>query len=383
VTAAGSPSAAFSPPEATPSTYPAALEDQADALVVVEDLVKHYRAGRSQVVRAVDGVSFTILRGDTFGLVGESGSGKSTVARTILRLQEPTSGRVTFDGVDLGSLRADQLRRARRRMQIVFQDPFASLNRRKTLSEIIAGPMVFQGEHDKQKVAARVSYLFDVVGLPQVYAQRHPHEISGGQCQRVGIARALALEPSFVILDEAVSSLDVSVRSQILNLLRRLQRDLGLTYMFVSHDLAVIRYMANTLAVMYAGRIVERGPREQLFGMPQHPYTHALMGAIPVPDPERERAKMRVLSVDSSSSTVVQTGCRYAPRCPIGRSLELCATVDPPLAEVGGGHAVACHFPQTAESLAVAVATGVDSGSDGGAGPTPLGPPTTGTRGEA
>jgi len=327
-----------------------------DALVVVENLVKHYKGGQAQVVRAVDGVSFTIRRGETFGLVGESGSGKSTVARTILRLHEPTSGRVTFDGVDLGSLGSAELRRQRRLMQIVFQDPFASVNRRKTLTEIIAGPLIFQGERDKRKIQARTSRLFDLVGLPQAYAHRHPHEISGGQCQRVGIARALALEPSFVILDEAVSSLDVSVRSQILNLLKHLQRELGLTYMFVSHDLAIVRYMADDLAVMYAGRIAEVGPREELFHRPQHPYTHALMGAIPVPDPDRERAKAKVLTLDTAGQAVNLAGCRYAPRCPIGRAQDVCATQDPALTAVGDGHVVACHFPQSAENIAAAAA---------------------------
>jgi peptide/nickel transport system ATP-binding protein len=339
---------------AMPPTPAAAVRAEPDALVVVEHLVKHYRSDRAQVVRAVDDVSFTIRRGETFGLVGESGSGKSTVARTILRLHEPTAGRVTFDGVDLASLGPSELRRQRRSMQIVFQDPFASVNRRKTLSEIIAGPMIFQGERDGAKVRARVSRLFDIVGLPQAYAHRHPHEISGGQCQRVGIARALALEPSFVILDEAVSSLDVSVRSQILNLLRQLQRDLGLTYMFVSHDLAIVRYMSNSLAVMYGGRIVEDGPRAELFERPQHPYTHALMGAIPVPDPDRERARKRVLSVDTTGQLINLVGCRYQPRCPIGRSLDVCRTVDPTLTSVGERHAVACHFPQSAESIVAA-----------------------------
>lgn len=327
-----------------------------EALVVVENLVKHYKGGPTHVVRAVDGVSFTIRHGETFGLVGESGSGKSTVARTILRLHEPTSGRVVFGGVDLSSLKPAELRRQRRLMQIVFQDPFASVNRRKTLTEIIAGPLIFQGERDTRKIQARVSRLFDLVGLPQAYAHRHPHEISGGQCQRVGIARALALEPSFVILDEAVSSLDVSVRSQILNLLKQLQRELGLTYMFVSHDLAIVRYMADDLAVMYAGRIVEVGPREELFQRPQHPYTHALMGAIPVPDPDRERAKVKVLTLDTSGQAAAETGCRYAPRCPIGRARDVCRTVDPPLGSVGERHAVACHFPQSAESMAAAAA---------------------------
>jgi len=346
-----------------------------DALVVVENLVKHYRTGR-QVVRAVDGVSFTIGRGETFGLVGESGSGKSTVARAILRLHEPTAGRVLFDGVDLGSLGPHELRRQRRLMQIVFQDPFASVNRRKTLSEIIAGPLVFQGERDQPKIQARVARLFDIVGLSQAYAHRHPHEISGGQCQRVGIARALALEPSFVILDEAVSSLDVSVRSQILNLLKQLQRDLGLTYMFVSHDLAIVRYMASNMAVMYAGRIVEVGPRDELFERPQHPYTHALMGAIPVPDPERERAKTKVLTLEAGPALVDRGGCRYVARCPIGRSQEVCATVDPPLAAVGAGHAVACHFPQSAESV-VAASAAAAAAAGGAPAAAAAGPPAT------
>ena len=341
---------------AVDSLRPPVSVPAADALVVVEHLVKHYRTGRSQVVRAVDDVSFTIQRGQTFGLVGESGSGKSTVARTILRLHEPTSGRVIFDGVDLQALAPDALRRQRRSMQIVFQDPFASVNRRKTLSEIIASPMVFQGERDSHKIQARVSRLFDIVGLPQAYAHRHPHEISGGQCQRVGIARALALEPSFVILDEAVSSLDVSVRSQILNLLKELQRELGLTYMFVSHDLAIVRYMSDSVAVLYGGRIAEVGPREGLFERPRHPYTHALMGAVPVADPDRQRARKRVLTYETPGEAINLAGCRYAPRCPIGQSLDVCRTTDPALQGMGAHHLVACHFPQSAESIVATAA---------------------------
>ena len=256
-------------------------------------------------------------------------------------------------------------------MQIVFQDPFASLNRRKTLTEIIAGPMIVPGGARQTEDRRSRRDLFDLVGLPQAMPSATLTKSPVGSASASGSRGRLRSSPSFVILDEAVSSLDVSVRSQILNLLRRLQRDLGLTYMFVSHDLAVIRYMADTLAVMYAGRIVERGPREQLFGMPQHPYTHALMGAIPVPDPERERAKTRVLSVDSSSSTAVQAGCRYAPRCPIGRSLELCATVDPPLAE--SGEATPWHAISRRRQRAWLWRSrrGVGAGSDGGAGPTP------------
>ena len=318
-------------------------------LVVVKDLVKVYGQNRGAgrgLVRAVDGVSFEIMPGETFGLVGESGSGKSTVARLVLSLERPTSGTVFFDGRDVHALAAGQLRSLRSQIQVVFQDPVGSLNRRKTVEQIISAPLVVHGVKSASARQERVHELLDLVGLNHAHASRHPSHLSGGQCQRVGIARALALEPRLIVLDEAVSAVDVSIRAQILNLLRTLQERLGLTYLFISHDLAVVRYMASRLAVMYRGRIVEVGTREQLFREPQHPYTHALLQAIPNPDPTAVRSRLQLLPLsDTDNSASALVGCRYRDRCPIGRDQPICGTVDPELAMGSIGHAVACHFP--------------------------------------
>jgi ABC-type oligopeptide transport system ATPase subunit len=263
-----------------------------ELLVDVQGLVRHFGLrGGDEVVRAVDDVSFTIRRGETFGLLGESGSGKSTVARLLLRLDRPTAGRVEFDGRDLTALSRRELRRLRPHMQIVFQDPFAALNRRKTVEHSIGLPLAVHTKLSRRERATRVRELLELVGLRPEFAARYPHEMSGGQSQRVSIARALALDPSFVILDEAVSAVDVSIQAQILNLLRDLQQRLGLTYLFISHDLAIVRYMSDRVGVMQQGRLVECGTREELFGSPQHEYTRALMAAVPVPDPRRERAR--------------------------------------------------------------------------------------------
>lgn len=253
------------------------LSTVADALVEAHELVKDYPTG----TRAVDKVSLSIGRGETFGLVGESGSGKSTVAALLLALERPTSGRVVFDGVDLAGLRTRQLRSLRRRMQLVLQDPVAALNRRKTVEQIVSLPLVVHEKVSARERQLRVAELLDLVGLPASFVHRYPRELSGGQCQRVGIARALALQPDFVVLDESVSAVDVAMQAQILNLLRGLQREFGLTYLFVSHDLAVVRYMAPTIAVMQSGVIVETGSREQIFSAPAHPYTRSLIAAAP------------------------------------------------------------------------------------------------------
>ncbi len=314
--------------------------------------MRHYPLGRHGAVRAVDGVSFDVRRAETFGLVGESGSGKSTVARLLLRLEQPTSGRVLMDGRDLFDMSHQELRAQRRRMQIVFQDPFAALNRRKTVEQIVGLPLsVHFGLHGARR-RSRVGELLDLVGLRAEFAERYPHQMSGGQCQRVGIARALAVEPDFIVLDEAVSAVDVSIRAQILNLLRDLQARLGLTYLFVSHDLAIVRYMSTSVAVMYHGRIVESGPRDRLFGDPLHPYTHSLMKAIPVPDPSQERANVRArLDRADEVDAVPDKGCRFRLRCPLGSLSPRCADEDPPLLQVASGHRVACHFPQSPESV--------------------------------
>jgi oligopeptide/dipeptide ABC transporter ATP-binding protein len=334
---------------------PGSLGNQASAGEIIasaESLSRHYPLRGGDVVRAVDGVSFEIRRGETFGLVGESGSGKSTVARLLLRLEQPTDGRVLFENKDLSRLSDRDLRRERRRMQLVFQDPFGALNRRKTVAQTIGLPLQVHFGLKGEARKARVRELLQLVGLRAELADRYPHQLSGGQCQRVGIARALALEPQFVVLDEAVSAVDVSIRAQILNLLRDLQQRLGLTYLFVSHDLAIVRYMSTSVAVMYQGRIVESGPRDRLFENPLHPYTHSLMSAIPVPNPaeERQRGQLRIDRADEAGA-VPATGCKFRPRCPLGALSDRCEKEDPALLEVVPTHRVACHFPQSRQSL--------------------------------
>ena len=330
---------------------------EGEPLVVVDRLSRHFRLGgpRSRrLVRAVDDVSLVLERGKTLGLVGESGSGKSTLARLLLRLDQPTSGSVHFDSTDLFGVSGRELRRLRREMQIVFQDPYASLNKRKTVEQIVSFPLVVHDRSLSRKERGhRVAELLELVGLRPEHASAYPRQLSGGQCQRVSIARALALNPKLVVLDEAVSAVDVSIQAQILNLLRGLQDRLGLTYLFVTHDLAVVRYMADTIAVMYLGRIVEQGPRDALFADPQHPYTHALLASIP-PAPGEARREQIVLRETAASDTL-PAGCRFHPRCPLGER-EVCGTADPPVHAAGEGHSVACHFPQSAGSLLAEVA---------------------------
>ncbi len=340
------------------SALPQSAPEVADDLIGVDRLSRHFGLGRGHVLRAVDEVSFTIRRGETFGLVGESGSGKSTLARLLLRLDRPTSGRVLFDGIDIGLLSPRELRRLRWRMQIVFQDPFASLNRRRTVAQTIETPLrVHQPELKSAGRAERVRELLDLVGLRQTHAGAYPRHLSGGQCQRVSIARALAIRPEFVVLDEPVSAVDVSIQAQILNLLRELQERLGLTYLFVSHDLSVVRYMSNTIGVMYHGAVVELAPRERLFSSPKHPCTHALLASIPSSDPlvERERAEAHVIIREEVAAALEVEGCRFHPRCPLGKR-DLCRTVEPGLDPVGPDHRAACHYPQSAESLKRAAA---------------------------
>jgi len=326
-------------------------------LVATEALTRHFQPGRrkaGRVVHAVDGVSIGIARGETLGLVGESGSGKSTLARLLLHLDKPTSGRVVFDGQDVSAASGRELRQLRRKMQIVFQDPFASLNRRQTVEQIVSFPLVVHERSlGRDARRRRVADLLDMVGLRAQHAAAYPRQLSGGQCQRVNIARALALNPSFVVLDEAVSAVDVSIQAQILNLLRALQEQLSLTYLFVTHDLAVVRYMATTIAVMYRGRIVEQAPAEQLFAAPRHPYTHALLAAVP-PPPGAPPPEPVVLT-EAELTDALPPGCRFHPRCPLG-TRERCRTIDPPELPVGDGHTVACHFPQSADALLVEAA---------------------------
>jgi len=318
-------------------------------LLEVRDLVKHYRAGSvlggsRPIVRAVNGVSFQVAPGETLGLVGESGCGKSTVGRTILRLQEPTSGEVRFEGQDLFALDPQALRAARRRMQIVFQDPYSSLNPRLTIGASVAEGLEIHRLVPKHQIRDRVCQLLGEVGLDADMAERYPHEFSGGQRQRIGIARALAVEPAFLVCDEPVSALDVSVQAQILNLLADLQAARGLSYLFIAHDLAVVRQVARRIAVMYLGFIVEMGATESVIGSPRHPYTRALLSAVPEPDPERQRTRI-VLSGDPPSPTAVPAGCPFAPRCFHPAKDARCLSERPALRPAGDG-VVACHHAE-------------------------------------
>ena len=295
-------------------------------------------------VRAVDGVSFSIERGETLGLVGESGSGKTTIGRTIVRLYKPTEGQILFEDQDLAKLSGESLRHIRRRVQIVFQDPFASLNPRFTIGSLIAEPMHIFKIGSNDEIHARTAELLKVVGLRPEYIDRYPHEFSGGQRQRIAVARALAINPEFVIADEPVSALDVSVRAQVLNLLQRLQRQFNLTYLFVSHDLSVVRHVADRIAVMYLGRIVELSDRDELYAAPKHPYTKALLSAVPIPDPQIEKRRQRIiLSGDLPSPINIPSGCRFHTRCPMAQ--QICREIDPPFeAKEGREHYAACHF---------------------------------------
>ncbi|WP_433304199.1 ABC transporter ATP-binding protein [Actinoplanes sp. CA-030573] len=320
---------------------------EATPLLVVEDLVKSFPTRGGGHLTAVDHVSLSVRRGQTYGLVGESGSGKSTLGRCVLRLQPADQGTVLFDGQDVAALSTAKLRRLRSRMQVVFQDPYGSLNRRECVTDIVAAPLRAHGVGTARQRAARVAELLDLVQMPAAMGRRRPRELSGGQAQRVAIARALALRPEFVVLDEAVSALDVSVRAQILNLLSRLQVELGLTYLFISHDLGVVRYMSQEIGVMYRGRIVEAAHRENLFTDPQHPYTRMLLDAVPVADPVRQQARTgRTVWSEDAAVIASPHACRFQPRCPVGRERDRCAAEEPTLARPSeAATLVACHYP--------------------------------------
>jgi oligopeptide/dipeptide ABC transporter ATP-binding protein len=322
-----------------------------DPIVSVERLTKHFphREGllglKKRAVRAVDGVSLEVHPGETLGLVGESGCGKSTLGRVVLRLLDPTSGRITFDGTDITELSAAALRPLRRRMQIIFQDPYSSLNPRMTVQAIVGEAMRIHGlvksaAEERERVAA----LLQKVGLRPEHASRYPHEFSGGQRQRIGVARALAVEPTFIVADEPISALDVSIQAQIVNLLGELQEELGLSYLFIAHDLKVVELVSHRVAVMYLGKIVELASSEALYADPKHPYTRALLSAVPVPDPARHRRRI-VLEGDVPSPLDPPSGCSFHPRCPKAEG-GLCDVKEPELRELGGGHQVACHFAE-------------------------------------
>jgi oligopeptide/dipeptide ABC transporter ATP-binding protein len=322
-------------------------------LVDVRDLKMHFPLTQGIImqrvvgyVRAVDGISFSIERGQTLGLVGESGSGKTTIGRTIVRLYKPTAGQILFGDKDLAKLDGEELRVARQRVQMIFQDPYASLNPRYTIGSLIAEPMHIYKVASNREIRERTEELLRVVGLRPEYIDRYPHEFSGGQRQRIAVARALSINPEFVIADEPVSALDVSIRAQVLNLLQRLQQQFNLTYLFISHDLSVVRHVADRIAVMYLGKIVELSDRDELYAAPKHPYTKALLSAIPIPDPQIEKHRKRIiLSGDLPSPINIPSGCRFHTRCPMAQ--QICREVEPVYeAKEGREHYAACHFSE-------------------------------------
>ena len=325
-------------------------------LLQVTELAKHFPVGRAAlkhgslrhksrgVVRAVDGVSFTVAAGRTLGIVGESGCGKSTTGRLIVRLLEPSAGTVVFDGEDISHWRARDLRPLRRDMQMIFQDPYSALNPRQTVGTIISTPMRVQRLDPPGGRRRRVQELLELVGLNPEHYNRYPHEFSGGQRQRIGVARALALRPRLIVCDEPVSALDVSIQAQVINLLADVQQAMGLAYVFIAHDLSVVRHLSDRVAVMYLGKIVELADQGLLYEHALHPYTHALLSAVPVPDPDGERGRERiVLRGELPSPTNPPPACRFHPRC--WKAQEICQAIEPPLLQVSPGHSVACHFP--------------------------------------
>ena len=322
-----------------------------ETLLRVEDLVMHFPIYRGVIrrqvgaVHAVDGVSFEVKRGETLGLVGESGCGKSTTGRTILQLYKPTAGKVYFEDTDLVELKKDEMRWMRRQMQMIFQDPYASLNPRMTIRNIVGEPLEVHNVANAKEIQERVEHLLELVKLSPSFADRYPHEFSGGQRQRIGIARALALQPSFIICDEPISALDVSIQAQVVNLLEELQEQFNLTYLFIAHDLSMVRHISKRVAVMYLGVIMELAERDDLYLQPLHPYTRALLSAVPIPDPVADAKRQRtILEGDVPSPVNPPSGCRFRTRCPIAEGV--CAEQRPEFREVTNGHYVACHFAE-------------------------------------
>ncbi|MBK8619463.1 MAG: ATP-binding cassette domain-containing protein [Anaerolineales bacterium] len=318
-------------------------------LLKVEDLKMHFPIYKGLIrrqvgaVHAVDGISFDVMRGETLGLVGESGCGKSTTGRAILQLYKPTAGKIVFDGTNLVSLKSEDMRLMRRKMQMIFQDPYASLNPRMTVGEIVGEPLLVHNIASGREVDEQVAHLLEIVKLNPSFSTRYPHEFSGGQRQRIGIARSLALHPSFIVCDEPISALDVSIQAQVVNLLEELQEQFNLTYLFIAHDLSMVRHISNRIAVMYLGVIVELADRDTLYEKPLHPYSQALLSAVPIPDPFAEsKHKRTILQGDVPSPVNPPSGCRFRTRCPIAESV--CAESRPEFRELNPGHFVACHF---------------------------------------
>jgi len=322
-----------------------------DVLLRVDNLVMHFPIYRGVIrkqvgaIRAVDRISFEVKRGETLGLVGESGCGKSTTGRTILQLYKPTAGKVYFEGADLVTLKPEEMRWIRRDMQMIFQDPYASLNPRMTVGQIIGEPLMVHNAASGKEIEERVKHLLDLVKMNPSFANRYPHEFSGGQRQRIGIARALALQPSFIVCDEPISALDVSIQAQVVNLLEGLQDQFHLTYLFIAHDLSMVRHISDRVAVMYLGIMVELASRDEIYAKPLHPYTQALLSAVPIPDPVADAKRKRtILEGDVPSPANPPSGCRFRTRCPIAETL--CAEVQPEFRELEPGHFVACHFAE-------------------------------------